>query len=814
MKNHDQAPEKASKQLESEGKNFLKPPAFALSASPAENPEGDGAAAQFKKSNSNGGAAEGNGDEATQFKKGDAGGDGAGSGGGDLPTDLRSQMESSLGGNFGNVKINANSAKASEMGALAYTQGEEIHFAPGQFQPGSHEGQTLIGHELAHVVQQREGRVQATGSEKGMAVNTDHGLEAEADQLGAKAAAQMKSASADVQQQSVGSYAGGIVQKAEDPCKVQYEAYAGEKVGKAGRISASAKDYEIAKTIGVRIRPKPDGSIGEIGRLRYNDGVQVLCLDKTGAFYFVAGVGAMGWINRNYVALDPPAYMADLHHVTEGDLTTILKTYYVDSGRWSIGTGNDYTTLAAAVISANGGRAGVSVDWKKAQHYKDEHGFRSAVDPWMIDNFAIYHASKVVKGSNIWLPPAEYVRMLQSSGEIGSRPDWLNTAIAVGKSLTGFTIGVQAGIYGDLWDMLTGLWDTATSVIDTIKSVLDGSLFSNIADVFEQINNMSKEKALEMAKSVLNMAKSGVDSFMESWEHGDEYTKWFFRGKIVGTIVTEVVLAIVTAGASLGEQVIGKLATYFPKLAKIGMKILKVADKLTPGGGKSKKPHVDMPDGPHVPHGKPDFDPNDNNARDWFTTLGVAKLITEGHDAIDTPVSVLLAQLNGTLAKKSTAVKGYEAIQKAPGHYEIVQFTRRANVRSDYTTKDTRRNVDDHEGPGLGHTRERHIGKSDNWLKQRLADDPNLENASTFFNEAGANRAQGLLVKKHKLDIDRWLQGRDSQLTFSFDVGSVVGSVLERGKARSEPSSKVFFLLRRTSSQPQGWYFHTSFVIK
>ena len=85
----------------------------------------------------------------------------------------------------------------------------------------------------------------------------------------------------------------------------------------------------------------------------------------------------------------------------------------------------------------------------------------------------------------------------------------------------------------------------------------------------------------------------------------------------------------------------------------------------------------------------------------------------------------------------------------------------------------------------LGHTRERHIGKSDNWLKQRLADDPNMNNASTFFNEAGANRAQGLLVKKHKLDIDRWLQGRDSQLTFSFDAGSVVGSVLERGKPRS-----------------------------
>src|SRR5690606_37874359 len=78
--------------------------------------------------------------------------------------------------------------QATNLGALAYTQGTDIHFAPGQYSPGSQSGQELLGHELAHTVQQAQGRVQATQQAKGVAVNDDPALEREADELGAKAA--------------------------------------------------------------------------------------------------------------------------------------------------------------------------------------------------------------------------------------------------------------------------------------------------------------------------------------------------------------------------------------------------------------------------------------------------------------------------------------------------------------------------------------------------------------------------------------------------------------------------------------------------
>lgn len=109
-----------------------------------------------------------------------------------MPDDVKGGMEQAMGADFSDVRIHANSSKAPEVNALAYTQGNDIHFAPGQFKPDTNSGQELLGHELAHVEQQKQGRVQATTEVNGMPVNDDHGLEAEADRMGASAASQLK----------------------------------------------------------------------------------------------------------------------------------------------------------------------------------------------------------------------------------------------------------------------------------------------------------------------------------------------------------------------------------------------------------------------------------------------------------------------------------------------------------------------------------------------------------------------------------------------------------------------------------------------
>ena len=96
-------------------------------------------------------------------------------------------MEDAFDFSFAQVRVHEGS-QAQAMGAIAYTEGTNLHFAPGEYQPGSERGQELIGHELAHVVQQSEARVGTTKQFKGVELNDDPGLEAEADAWGARAA--------------------------------------------------------------------------------------------------------------------------------------------------------------------------------------------------------------------------------------------------------------------------------------------------------------------------------------------------------------------------------------------------------------------------------------------------------------------------------------------------------------------------------------------------------------------------------------------------------------------------------------------------
>lgn len=97
-----------------------------------------------------------------------------------MPDNLKSGVENLSGMDMGDVNVHYNSAKPAELNALAYAQGNDIHLGSGQEQH--------LPHEAWHVVQQRQGRVQATKQMKGgVAVNDDPGLEQEADVMGVKA---------------------------------------------------------------------------------------------------------------------------------------------------------------------------------------------------------------------------------------------------------------------------------------------------------------------------------------------------------------------------------------------------------------------------------------------------------------------------------------------------------------------------------------------------------------------------------------------------------------------------------------------------
>jgi hypothetical protein len=101
-------------------------------------------------------------------------------GGNTLPHQLRQDVEALSGVSMAGTSVHYNSSAPAQIGVFAYAVGSQIHLGPGQ--------ERHLPHEAWHVVQQKQGRVKPTLQAKGLAINDDQGLEAEADVMGQHAA--------------------------------------------------------------------------------------------------------------------------------------------------------------------------------------------------------------------------------------------------------------------------------------------------------------------------------------------------------------------------------------------------------------------------------------------------------------------------------------------------------------------------------------------------------------------------------------------------------------------------------------------------
>ncbi len=103
-----------------------------------------------------------------------------------LPTTVQGKMERAFGVDFSAVRIHQDD-RAQGVGARAFAQGTNLHFAPGEYSPHTKRGQTVLGHELAHVSQQAAGRVRVPAQALGGPIHDDPELEREADEMGERA---------------------------------------------------------------------------------------------------------------------------------------------------------------------------------------------------------------------------------------------------------------------------------------------------------------------------------------------------------------------------------------------------------------------------------------------------------------------------------------------------------------------------------------------------------------------------------------------------------------------------------------------------
>lgn len=98
-----------------------------------------------------------------------------------LPPRLLAGIESMSGHDMSDVEVHEHSPMPASLGALAFTQGSQIHLAPGQ--------EHHLPHEAWHAAQQTSGRVAAgpMATTHNQPINDDSALEREADVMGQRA---------------------------------------------------------------------------------------------------------------------------------------------------------------------------------------------------------------------------------------------------------------------------------------------------------------------------------------------------------------------------------------------------------------------------------------------------------------------------------------------------------------------------------------------------------------------------------------------------------------------------------------------------
>lgn len=74
-----------------------------------------------------------------------------------MPSQLNQEMSQKMGTDFSNVSIHRGKEASSlnnQIGARAFTHGNDIYFNSGEYKPSSSDGKHLLAHELTHILQQ------------------------------------------------------------------------------------------------------------------------------------------------------------------------------------------------------------------------------------------------------------------------------------------------------------------------------------------------------------------------------------------------------------------------------------------------------------------------------------------------------------------------------------------------------------------------------------------------------------------------------------------------------------------------------------
>ncbi|MBI3645173.1 MAG: hypothetical protein HY233_04335 [Acidobacteriales bacterium] len=110
-----------------------------------------------------------------------------------------------------------------------------------------------------------------------------------------------------------------------------------------------------------------------------------------------------------------------------------------------------------------------------------------------------------------------------------------------------------------------------------------------------------------------------------------------------------------------------------------------------------------------------------------------------------------------------------------------------------------------------GHVLRKHVGRTDNELRDRLEREHNISGASAYADRATAEHAIGSALAQSQDRIQRWLNrsGGHANLVLDYDSDQPLGRTLNRGDSQSRPCSHAVVVLK--FDPPAGYHVLTSY---
>lgn len=114
-----------------------------------------------------------------------------------------------------------------------------------------------------------------------------------------------------------------------------------------------------------------------------------------------------------------------------------------------------------------------------------------------------------------------------------------------------------------------------------------------------------------------------------------------------------------------------------------------------------------------------------------------------------------------------------------------------------------------------GHTILKHVGRTENQLRTRLAAEPKIPAASTFRTLADAERHVGAAIKANRAQIEAWAKTAASgnKLSFRHPFNLPVGEGVVRATGQLQQMSKVLVVLRRVQQNNRIYFVLTAFPV-